>query len=45
VGVFAAKDLDYDPQRWWMSSNGFRMVMDEAIAYVYALLLFDPATE
>jgi uncharacterized SAM-binding protein YcdF (DUF218 family) len=45
VGVFAAKDLDYDPQEWWMSSNGFRAETDEAIAYVYARMLFDPEVE
>jgi hypothetical protein len=45
VGVLAAKELDYDPQEWWMSSNGFRKEIDEAIAYVYARLLFDPATQ
>jgi DUF218 domain len=45
VGVLAAKDLDYDPQAWWMSSNGFRMEIDEAIAYVYARLLFDSGAE
>src|SRR6185503_9146040 len=45
VGAFAAMDLDYDPKDWWMSSNGFRAEIDEAIAYVYARLLFDPAAE
>ena len=45
IGVLAAKELDYDPQEWWMSSNGFRMEIDEAIAYVYARLWFDPAAE
>ena len=45
VGVLAAKDLGYDPQKWWMSSNGFRAEIDEAIAYVYARLLFDPEEE
>jgi hypothetical protein len=45
VGVLATKDLDFDPQAWWMSSNGFRMEIDEAIAYVYARLLFDPEAE
>ena len=45
VGVLATKDLGYDPQEWWKSSNGFRMEMDEAIAYVYARLLFDPEAD
>jgi hypothetical protein len=45
VGVLATKDLNYDPQEWWRSSNGFRMEIDEAIAYVYARVLFDPEAE
>jgi len=28
-----------------MSSNGFRAEIDEAIAYVYARLLFDPEAD
>jgi hypothetical protein len=45
VGVLATKDLNYDPQEWWRSSNGFRMEIGEAIAYIYARLLFDPQAE
>lgn len=40
VGVFAARDVDYDPRRWWTSSDGFRRVTDEWIAYLYAALIF-----
>lgn len=40
VGVFAARDQDYDPDRWWTSSEGFRRVTDEWIAYLYATLVF-----
>jgi len=40
VGVFAARDSDYDPERWWTSSEGFRRVTDEWIAYLYATLIF-----
>jgi hypothetical protein len=40
VGVFAPPDREYDPVRWWSSSNGFRRVTDEWIAYLYAKLAF-----
>ena len=40
VGIFAHPDKYYDARRWWVSSYGFRKVMDETIAYLYARLLF-----
>jgi len=40
VGVFAPLDVDYDPDRWWTSSDGFRRVTDEWLAYLYAALIF-----
>jgi hypothetical protein len=36
VGVLGIPDRAYDADRWWMSSEGFRVVTDEAIAFVYA---------
>ncbi len=36
VGVIAAEPQDYNPQEWWTSSEGFRTVTGEIIAYVYA---------
>ncbi len=36
LGVCAVPPRDYDPQRWWASSEGFRTVVSEAIAYAYA---------
>jgi hypothetical protein len=36
IGVIAAQPISYDPKRWWMSSEGVRSVLDEAIAYIYA---------
>ena len=36
VGVIAATSLGYDPKRWWMSSEGVRSIISEAIAYIYA---------
>jgi hypothetical protein len=40
IGVIAVPEPDYDPGRWWRSSNGFRDVTSEAIAYLYARFLF-----
>lgn len=45
VGIIAVTDRDYNPARWWTSSQGVRVVTDEAIAYLYARLLFHPAKE
>lgn len=42
VGIIAGRDERYDGRRWWRSSEGFRTVLDEAIAYIYAKLLFSP---
>jgi hypothetical protein len=42
VGVIAAADMSYDPDRWWESSSGTRTVLDEAIAYLYARFFFSP---
>ncbi|BBD60537.1 hypothetical protein NIES2109_33350 [Nostoc sp. HK-01] len=39
VGIISAKPQDYDPQKWWNSSQGVRVVMSEAIAYIYARLI------
>jgi hypothetical protein len=33
---FRGPDPEYDPQRWWTSSAGFRSVTGELIAYLYA---------
>jgi hypothetical protein len=43
VGIIAVQNPDYDPRRWWESSDGFRDVISEAIAYLYAKLLFHPS--
>ncbi|MDX1953767.1 MAG: ElyC/SanA/YdcF family protein [Verrucomicrobiota bacterium] len=37
VGVYAIEPTDYEADRWWASSAGFRTVISETIAYVYAL--------
>jgi hypothetical protein len=40
VGVTALQDRNYDPKHWWRSSAGFRNVVDESVAYLYAILFF-----
>ena len=42
VGVIAGVPDSYNPARWWASSEGFRTVTSELIAYAYARLLFWP---
>jgi hypothetical protein len=42
VGIISLEEHDYDPAHWWTSSQGFRTVVDELIAYSYARLLFRP---
>jgi hypothetical protein len=42
VGIIAVQNPDYDPKYWWRSSDGFREVSGEAIAYLYARLFFHP---
>ena len=39
-GVIPLYDDTYDPQHWWRSSAGVRTVLSEALAYVYAKLVF-----
>jgi hypothetical protein len=45
VGVIAIPADDYDEKHWWRYSQGVRGIIDEAIAYVYARLLFYPRQE
>lgn len=40
VGVSAVEDRDYDPDRWWASSDGVRTAIGEMLAYCYARLFF-----
>ena len=40
VGIIAVKDRSYDPEHWWKFSAGFRSVVDEFIAYIYAVAFF-----
>ena len=45
VGIIAVPNPDYDAKRWWRSSEGFREVSSESIAYLYARLFFHPPRE
>ena len=40
VGVVALSPDDYDAPHWWRSSQGFRIVTGELIAYGYARAMF-----
>jgi hypothetical protein len=39
VGAISHPPVDYDPQFWWASSEGFKKVLSEGIAYFYAKFL------
>jgi hypothetical protein len=45
IGIVAVPDQAYDAKRWWESSDGFRDVINELVAYVHARLLFRTAAE
>jgi hypothetical protein len=40
VGVISARNPEYDPGRWWESSEGLKEVLSESGAYLYARVLF-----
>ena len=42
VGIIAIPPRDYDPARWWRSSQGVRVVISEVIGWLYARFLFHP---
>lgn len=42
IGIIAVEDIRYDPNKWWKSSMGFRSVIDETVAYIYARFFFYP---
>ncbi len=45
IGIIAGEDRSYDQKRWWTSSQGFRTVLNEAIAYLYVRLFFKSDNE
>ena len=42
IGISNVEEFTFDPKRWWASSQGFRIVLDETIAYIYARFFFSP---
>ena len=40
VGIIALPDSSYGCNSWWKSSSGFRTIVDESVAYLYARLHF-----
>ena len=42
IGIIAIEDIRYDHDKWWKSSMGFRSVIDETVAYIYARFFFYP---
>ena len=39
-GIIAIDDIYYDENNWWVTSDGFRSTIDEAIAYIYVKTIF-----
>lgn len=42
VGVIAITDKGFNIKRWWKTSNGVRTVINETVAYIYAVIFFHP---
>jgi hypothetical protein len=45
VGVISIPNPDYDTNHWWRYSDGVRDTIGEALAYLYAKLLFWPKND
>ena len=41
IGVIGVPSPDYDPKNWWRYSEGVRDVIDESVAYLYAIVFVD----
>jgi DUF218 domain len=39
VGILSSEPLNYDPHRWWYSSEGVRTVISELLAYLYIRMI------
>jgi hypothetical protein len=39
IGVIAIESRDYDPKRWWAFSDGVKVTLAEAVAWLYEALL------
>lgn len=42
IGIISIANREYNPDKWWASSTGFRTVIQESIAWIYARFLFSP---
>ncbi|MGO9531617.1 MAG: hypothetical protein ACLP3B_10615 [Syntrophobacteraceae bacterium] len=42
VGIISCADPYYDPKQWWETSEGFKTVIDETIAFIYTEVVFLP---
>lgn len=42
IGTVGVDPHDFNSHRWWSTSEGFRVVVGEFIAYVYARVIFHP---
>ncbi len=45
VGIISIAHSDYEADRWWASSEGFKTVVEETIAYLYTLVAFPFASD
>lgn len=43
VGIISVEDREYDPKRWWQSSEGVKEVISEGAGYLYARFFFSPS--
>lgn len=42
VGIIANPNEGFSASAWWKTSNGVRIVINEAIGYIYARVVFNP---
>lgn len=45
IGIYADRDISFDPEHWWTSSKGFRNVGNELLAYFYVRFFFHPGSK
>jgi hypothetical protein len=43
VGMIGITQQEFDPDHWWRNSEGFRTVIGECLAYLYARFVFHPS--
>lgn len=40
TGIISISDIAYDANKWWKSSYGFKTVLNESLAWIYACFFF-----